>query len=56
MLRIHQYAVSCLNTPALEGLMQLDIIPKCVSDMVSEYERVEGLIVNGLNNLPEFHV
>lgn len=53
MLRIHQYAVSCLNTPALEGAYAaLTSSQKCVSDMVSEYERRRDLIVNGLNNLP----
>ena len=53
MLRIHQYAVSCLNTPALEGAYEaLTSSQECVSDMVKEYERRRDLIVNGLNNLP----
>ncbi len=52
MLRIHQYAVSCLNTPALEGTYTaLTSSQKCVSDMVREYERRRNLIVKGLNNL-----
>ena len=53
MLRIHQYAVSCLNTPALEGTYTaLTSSQKCVSDMVKEYERRRNLIVKGLNKLP----
>jgi aspartate aminotransferase len=53
MLRIHQYAVSCLNTPALEGTYTaLTSSQKCVEDMVKEYEKRRNLIVKGLNKLP----
>lgn len=53
MLRVHQYAVSCLNTPALEGTYTaLTSSQQCVSDMVKEYERRRNLIVSGLNKLP----
>lgn len=53
MLRIHQYAVSCLNTPALEGAYSaLTSSQQCVSDMVKEYERRRNLIVDRLNSFP----